>query len=93
MPSISHISLPVIVSACLMATSAVLANTVSVVMIGKINERTPDSERISYFWWGSEVRRRFKELYPRNRLVMLLDSCVVAMMLSFVLIVRFWVFG
>jgi hypothetical protein len=93
MPAINHISLPVIVAACLGACSAVLANTVSVVMIGKINERLPGNERISYFRWGTEVRRRFKELYPRNRLVVVLDSCVGAMILSFVLLIRFWVFG
>ena len=93
MPSISHISLPVIVAACLMASSAVFANTISFVMIGKINERMPDSGRISYFWWGTAVRRRFKELYPRDRLILLLDSCVVAMILSFGILVRFWVFG
>ena len=63
-----------------------LANTVPVVMIGKINERVPDNERISCLRWGTEVRRRFKELSPRNRLVVVLDSCVLAMILSFVLL-------
>ena len=73
----NHISPPVIVAACLGASSAVLANTVPVVLIGKINERVPDNERISYLRWGTEVRRRFKELCPRSRLVVVLDSCVL----------------
>ena len=66
---------------------------ISLMMIGKINERLPENERISYFWWGTEVRKRFKQLYPGNRLVLLLDSCVVMMILSFILLIRFWVFS
>ena len=84
---------PVIIAACLMASSAILANMLSFIMIGKINERMPEHERISYLWWGTEVRRKFKQLYPKNSLVLLLDSCVVSMVLSFVFLVRFWVFG
>jgi hypothetical protein len=87
------ISLPVMTAGCLGASSAVLANALSLIMVGKINERLPEHERISYFWWGTEVRRRFKQLYPGNRLVFLLDSCVVLMVLCFVLEIRFWVFG
>jgi len=66
---------------------------ISFMMIGKINDRLPETERISYFWWGTEVRRRFKQLYPGNRLVLLLDSCVVLMVFCSILVVRFWVFG
>ena len=87
------VPLRVIIAACLMGSFAVLANTLSFIMIGKINERVPENERISYFWWGTEVRRRFKQLYPENRLVVLLDSCVVLMAVCFVFLIRFWVFG
>lgn len=91
---ISQISWTVVVAICLGTTAAVLANMISFVMIGKINERVPENERISYLWWGTEVRRRFKQLYPGNRgLVLLLDLSVAALLLSFVLIVRFWVFS
>jgi hypothetical protein len=72
-------------------SAAVLANMISYIMIGKINERVPESERISYLWWGTEVRKRFKELYPGNRLVLLLDSCLVAMIVAFILLIKFWV--
>lgn len=93
MPLTLRVSWWVIVAGCLGASSAVLANMISLMMIGKINERLPENERISYFWWGTEVRKRFKQLYPGNRLVLLLDSCVVMMILSFILLIRFWVFS
>ena len=66
---------------------------ISFVMIGKINILLPEHERISYLWWGTEVRKRFKQLYPKNKLVFLLDSCLAMMILCFIALVRFWVFG
>jgi hypothetical protein len=92
MQVITQISLPVIFAGCLFASAAVLANMISFMMIGKINERSPENERISYFRWGTEVRMRFKQLYPGSRLVLLLDSCVVMMILCSIFLIRFWVF-
>ena len=65
----------------------------SFIMIGKINERVPENERISYFWWGTEVRRRYKQIYPAGKLALLADLCLVLMVFSFLLLIRFWAFG
>ncbi len=89
----AQIPLPAIIAVCLMATAAVLVNVIYFVMIGKINTMLPARERISYFWWGTGARKRFKQLYPGNKIVLLLDSCVVLMILSFILVIRFWVFS
>ena len=75
----NHISWSVICAGCLMASAAVVANMIFLIMIGKINERLSEGERISYFAGGTEVRKRFKQVYPGNRLVFLLDSSVVMM--------------
>jgi hypothetical protein len=72
---------------------AVFANMISVAMIGKINERLPERERISYFWWGTNVRKRFKDLYPESRLTLLLDLCVILMAVCFLVLLRVWVFN
>ena len=88
-----HVSWPLICAVCIGTSAAVLANMISFVMVGKINQRSPEANRISYLWWGTEVRRRFKQLYPGDRLVLVLDSCVAIMAVCFVLVVRFWVFG
>lgn len=82
-----------IVGGCLVGSFAILANVLYLIMIGKINERAPQSERISYLWWGGEVRGRFKELYPGSKLVLLLDSCLVMMVLCFIFLLRYWVFS
>lgn len=89
----TNMSWLVIFPGCLLASAAVLANMISFVMIGKINARSPESERISYLWWGTQVRKRFKQLYPENKLVFLLDLCVVTMILSFLLLIKLWVFS
>ena len=93
MQLISQISLPVFLVGCIGGSAAAFANLISFMMIGKINERSPENERISYLWWGTEVRRRFKQLYPGSRLVLLLDSCVVLMVLCGIFLIRFWVFS
>jgi hypothetical protein len=87
------IPLSVIVIALLGGSFAIFANMLSFIMIGKINERVPENERISYFWWGTEVRKRYKQFYPASKLALLADLCLVMMVLSFLLLIRFWVFG
>ena len=89
----SQFTWPVVVAGCLLATSAIVANMISLVMIGRINAQSAESERISNLWWGAEVRRRFKQLFPGDRLVYLLDACVATMVASFIALVRFWVFS
>jgi hypothetical protein len=61
---------------------AISASMISLVKIGRINERVPESERFSYFRWRtkrSEIRRKFKELYPESKLTLLLNLCVTLM--------------
>jgi hypothetical protein len=87
------VPLRVIVIALLGGSFAIFANMLSLIMIGKINERVPENERISYFRWGTEVRKKYKQLYPASKLALLVDLCFVLMLFSFLLLVRFWVFG
>ena len=86
-------SLRVIVIALIGGSFAILANMLSFIMIGRINERVPKNERVSYFWWGTEVRRRYKQLYPDSKLALLLDLCGILMVLCFPFLIWFWVFG
>jgi hypothetical protein len=87
------VPLRVIVIALLGGSFAILANMVSFIMIGKINVRVPENERISYFWWSTEVRRRYQQLYPAGKLALLADLCLILMVVFFLLLIKFWVFG
>ena len=88
-----HFTLRVIVILLLGGSCALFANILSFTMIGRINQRLPESERMSYFWWGTQVRRRYKKLYPGSRLVLLLDLCKILLVLCFPFLIWFWVFG
>ena len=70
---------------------AVFANMIYFVMIGKVNERLPEGERISYLWWGTEVRKKFKQLYPGSKLIFFLDLCVAIVAVCFCILI--WVIG
>ena len=89
----SSFTVRAIVVALIVGSFAIVANMISFAMIGKINERALESERISYFWWGTEVRKRFKELYPESGLTLLLDLCVILMVICFLVLLRVWVFN
>ena len=73
--------------------SALSANLISFRMIEKLNNRLPEREHISYVWWGTEVRRKFKQAYPQDKLAVALDACYVTMFACFLVVVRYWVFG
>jgi hypothetical protein len=92
-PSEIVVSWPVVVAVCFGTSAAVVANVISFVMIGKVNERLPLSDRISYLGWGTGVRRRFKQLYPGNWLLWALRFCAFMMFTCFVALIKFWVFG
>ncbi|HEX2762043.1 MAG TPA: hypothetical protein VHM27_16085 [Rhizomicrobium sp.] len=80
---LSSMSWPVIAAWFVGTIAAISANLISVNMIGKINDQSPQHKKISYVFWGGEVRSRFKQLFPESKLVLLLDACVVAVALSF----------
>lgn len=61
-------------------------------MIEKLNSQLPEKEHISYVWWGTEVRRKFKALHPHNRMIVVLDGCYIIMVLCFLIGIRYWVF-
>ena len=88
-----EISPPVIFIALLGGSAAAFANLLFYIMIGKANERLPPTERISYLWWGSGVRAKFRQLYPGNSLLPLQNLCLLIMILCFIALVRLWVFS
>lgn len=89
----SQVPWGLIAPGCIAGCGAVVANMVYLTMIDKINEKSPESERISYFSGGVEVRRRFKELYPADKLIRVLDSCLLVTLLCCILGIKFWVFA
>jgi hypothetical protein len=89
----SQMSLFAVIALCCGTIAAIAANMLSLSMIGKINELASANEKISYLWWGGEVRSRFKKAYPNHRILFLQNICIAVMILSFIALVKFWVFS
>jgi hypothetical protein len=55
-------------------SSNLISNFVMFAIIGEVNRKLPDEERIPYLWWhlGKYQRtlREYRRLYPGGRLVM-----------------------
>ena len=69
------------------ASAALLANMLSLIIVGQINQVLPENERMSYFWYDLRIRGRHRQLYPKSKLVSFLDICIFSMIVSFVLFV------
>jgi hypothetical protein len=77
-----------LIAAALGASFAIFANLLSYVLVGRINERVPQNERVSYLWWDARIRNKHQELYPESKLVFLLNICAVLMVICFLFV--FW---
>jgi hypothetical protein len=93
MPQTFATSPSTIVSAALAAWSALLAVIVSRIMASRVNQHLPESERISSVRRGKNLRKQFKQLYPRTKLVLLLDAAVVVFILSIIVLAESLFFG
>lgn len=87
-----------IAAAAVAAWSALLAVVVARVMAAKVNRQAPEGERIgSVLRGGRDLRKRFKQIYPRSWvgtwLVLVLDVSVVVLMLSLIALVESLLFG
>ena len=80
-----------VVFMCLGGSFAILSNLIYFVMIGKINERVPPDQRVSYIWWGSEVKRKYSQLYPDDKLAVMLNVCLTLTVICFPLLL--WSMG
>lgn len=87
-----QIPLSVILAMGIWPSAVILANILSFVMTNKINQKIPVDERIPPLGSRTNIRQRFRQLYPGNKLILFYDACLVIMLLSFLVVVKFWVF-
>jgi multidrug efflux pump subunit AcrB len=85
----SFLALPMVtVAAIAAAWSALLAAVVVRVMAARVNRQAAEGERIaSVLRGGRNLRKRYKEIYPRTWLVLVLDVSVAVLMLSLIALV------
>jgi hypothetical protein len=82
-----------IVAAALAAWSALVAVVVSRLMAARVNLQLPPTDRISSVRRGKNLRKLYKQLHPRTRLVLLLDVSVAILILSLIVLVESLLFA
>jgi hypothetical protein len=78
-----------LVAGFLGAGFAVALNMLALVMIGKINEKVPEGERVGYFGWSSGIKKRYRLLYPDSKLIVAVRICEVLMIVCFIVVIWF----
>lgn len=68
---------------------AIVGNFAWLIMIGKVNERVPEPERISYFWGSASLVHRYRQLYPNGRMALVYRVCLIVMVVDFILLLYF----
>ena len=52
-------------------------------MIEQINHKVPEGEKVHWFFWGTEIKKRHHALYPDSKLVPVLNTLTWLMVASF----------
>ena len=74
-----------LVPVCALATFAILANALAMVMVGRVNSKLPEREWQSYFFYNfRRLREAYRNFYPDSRLPYFLWLCVIGMATSFI---------
>jgi len=76
-------SLKIIIVGLVGGAFAFAANLVAFAIIGQINQKVPEGKRVNLFFWGTEIRKKHRALYPRSKLVSAMDVCTSLMVLAF----------
>jgi len=83
-----HVPLRLIMILAFGGTSAIVANMLTLIMIGQVNRKLPENEQISYVLWGiGNVFRCHRRFYPQSYLVHLSVACGVVMVAAFAALV------
>ncbi len=76
-------SLPELGLAVVGGLCALVANLTCLEMVDKVNERVPESERVSWFGWSSDIVRQYAQYYPGGRLALRLRIVEIGMAICF----------
>jgi hypothetical protein len=65
---------------------ALAANLVAFEIIAQINTRVCEGERVDFFRWGTEIRKKHRALFPESKLVLTMDVFGALMIATFLIL-------
>ena len=68
---------------------ALAANLVYFTMIGQINQKVPDRQKVDLISWGPEVKKKHRALYPDSKLVSVVNALTWLVVVSFLVLIWF----
>jgi hypothetical protein len=77
------LNLKMIVVGLIGGAFALAANLIAFTIIGQINQKVPDDQHIDFIFWGTEIKKKHRALYPDSRLVLAMNICGSLMLLTF----------
>jgi hypothetical protein len=66
-------SIKMIVVALLGGAFALAANLLAFTIIDQINQKVPEGQKVHWFFWGTEIKKKHSALYPHSKLVSVLN--------------------
>jgi hypothetical protein len=70
---------------------ALAANLIAFTIIDQINQKVPTDQRVGFFLWGTEIKKKHRALYPDSKLVLAMNICGNLMAVTF-LVLSWFVF-
>jgi hypothetical protein len=78
---VMNFSARTIVVALVGGSLAVFANMLALIMVGQVNLKVPEKERIRYSAWGMGIGKRHKQLYPESKLSYAFNLCCILLVI------------
>jgi hypothetical protein len=76
-------SVKMIVVALLGGVFALAANLLAFTIIEQINQKVPEEQKVHWFFWGTEIKKKHRALYPRSKLVSVLNILTCLLVVTF----------
>jgi len=64
---------------------AFTANMLAFAIIDQINQKLPKESQVSWLWYGNEIKKQHREMYPNSKLVPLLNACSFGLVIWFLI--------
>jgi hypothetical protein len=76
-------SVKMIVIALIGGAFALAANLLAFTIIDQINQKVPEGQKVHWFFWGTEIKKKHRAFYPHSKLVSVLNILTLLLVATF----------
>jgi predicted SpoU family rRNA methylase len=82
-------SIEMVVASLIGGRFALAANLVAFTMIDQINQKAPEGQKVHLFFWGTEINKKHRAIYPDSKLVSVMNGLTWLTAASFLVLCWF----